>query len=179
MKKKIRTGNNKWIRRSLYITCVSNAAFAHAPIYAEASLGLGGRPPLPQGKRKKKKWKKKKKKRKKRKKVGKKEKKKGTMNNVKWLHIKCCFFSILSGGIENKNKNFGPQENVEMTYLNIRIVSDKNYTELLILGAALERFTCTVWCYCSGENSRGGASVEEPWCIGLEKKLMLEMSHEM
>ena len=62
--------------------------------------GLGGRrpppPPLPpQGKRKKEKKKEKKKKRKKRKK--KEKRKKGTINNVKLLHINCCFsnFSIV------------------------------------------------------------------------------------
>ena len=42
----------------------------------------------------KRKKKKRKKKEKKRKKEKKKERKKGTMNNVKLLHIKCCFFPI-------------------------------------------------------------------------------------
>ena len=43
-----------------------------------------------------------KKKKKERKKRKKEKKKKGTMNNVKLLHIKCCFFPIFqkSGGIE-------------------------------------------------------------------------------
>ena len=49
----------------------------------------GGWGPLPPRKKKKKKEKKKKEKKKK-----KKERKKGTMNNVKLLHIKCCFFAI-------------------------------------------------------------------------------------
>ena len=42
------------------------------------------------------------------------------MNNVKLLHIKCCFFPIflLSGGIEKYKKNLAPpQEKVEMTLL--------------------------------------------------------------
>ena len=51
--------------------------------------GLGGHRP-PQEKEKRKKERKKRKKRKK----DKKEKKKGTMNNVKLLHTKCCFFPI-------------------------------------------------------------------------------------
>ena len=57
---------------------------------------------------------KRKKKRRKRKKEGKKrkkkERKKGTMNNVKLLHIKCCFFPNfqLSGGIKKLIKKFGP-----------------------------------------------------------------------
>ena len=58
--------------------------------------GMGGRPP--QGKRKKKKERKKKEKKEKREKKRKqKEKMKGTMNNVKLLHIKCFFskFSIV------------------------------------------------------------------------------------
>ena len=55
--------------------------------------GAGGRrPPPPKEKEKKEKRKKKKEKREKRKE--KKERKKGTMNNVKLLHIKCCFFPI-------------------------------------------------------------------------------------
>ena len=56
--------------------------------------GPGGRrpPPSPKEKENKKKIKKK---RKKRKKTEKREKrKKGTMNNVKLLHMKCCFFPI-------------------------------------------------------------------------------------
>ena len=53
--------------------------------------GMGSRRP-PKEKEKKEKRKKKTKKEKKEKK--KKERKKGTMNNVKLLHIKCCFFPI-------------------------------------------------------------------------------------
>ena len=68
--------------------------------------GLGG-PSPPQGKRKKEKKKEKKKKEKKREK--KRKRKKGTMNDVKLLHIKCCFFPIFqwSGGIK-KSKIFLP-----------------------------------------------------------------------
>ena len=47
--------------------------------------GRGRRPPPPQGKRKKKNGRKKRKR---------KEMKKGTMNNVKLLHIKCCIFQF-------------------------------------------------------------------------------------
>ena len=67
----------------------------------EASFrGAGGPSPPPQGKIKKKKKKKKRKKRKKR--ETKREKKKGTMNSVKLLHIKRCFFQFFNspGGIE-------------------------------------------------------------------------------
>ena len=87
---------------------------------AEASFGgLGGRrpPPLPQGKRKKKK--RKKKKEKKRKKKKRKKRKKRTMNNVKLLHIKCCFFSNFSivRWHWKIKKISRPQEKVEMTPL--------------------------------------------------------------
>ena len=59
----------------------------------------------PQGKRKKeKKEKKRKKKRKKRKKREKREKrKKGTMNSVKLLHIKCCFFQFFNSPVALNN----------------------------------------------------------------------------
>ena len=69
--------------------------------------GWGGLSP-PKEKEKKKKGRKKKEKRKKKRK--KKERKKGTMNNVKLLHIKCCFFPNfqLSGGIEKLKKNLAP-----------------------------------------------------------------------
>ena len=81
----------------------------------EASFegGWGGRCPPPQGKRKKEKKKEKKKKEKKREK-----RKKGTMNNVKLLHIKCCFFQFFNSQVALKNKKiFAPQEKVEMTPL--------------------------------------------------------------
>ena len=71
-------------------------------------------PPPPQGKRKKEKKKKKKKKRKKEKEKRKKEKKRknGTMNSVKLLHIKCCFYQFyqfFNSPVALKNKkNFGP-----------------------------------------------------------------------
>ena len=55
--------------------------------------GWGGRRP-PKEKEKKKKEKKEKKEKREKKKKKKKERKKGTMNKVKLLHIKCCFFSI-------------------------------------------------------------------------------------
>ena len=52
---------------------------------------------------------------------------KGTMNNVKLLHIKCCFFQFFNSPVAMKNKrNFAsPQEKIEMTPL------------LLILGSGL------------------------------------------
>ena len=68
--------------------------------------GLGGRRPPP---KKKKKEKKKEKKKKRKKKKRKKEWKKGTMNNVKLLHIKCCFFQFFNSPVALKNlKKFGP-----------------------------------------------------------------------
>ena len=73
--------------------------------------GAGGpSPPPPPPPRKKKKKKKRKRKRKKRKKEKKKkEGKKGTMNNAKLLHIKCCFFQFFNSLVAMKNKNkFGP-----------------------------------------------------------------------
>ena len=65
-----------------------NASFYRVSIIlvSGASFEGGWRAIAPQGKRKKKKEKKKKKKKKK------KERKKGTINNVKLLHINCCFF---------------------------------------------------------------------------------------
>ena len=41
------------------------------------------------------------------------------MNNVKLLHIKCCFFQFFNSLVASKNKKkFGPpQEKVEMTPL--------------------------------------------------------------
>ena len=79
----------------------------------------GGRPP--QRKIKKKKKEKKKEKRKKRKKREKREKrKKGTMNSVKLLHIKCCFFQFFNSPVALKNKKIlAPQEKVEMTPLKL------------------------------------------------------------
>ena len=77
--------------------------------------GLGGRRP-PKEKEKKKKKKEKRKKEKKRKKRKKKE---GNMNNVKLLHIKCCFFQFFNSPVALKNlkKFWPPQEKVEMTPL--------------------------------------------------------------
>ena len=62
----------------------------------------------PQGKRKKKKRKKEKKRRKK------KGRKKGTMNNVKLLYVKCCFFEFVNSPVALKQKKIWPQEKVEM-----------------------------------------------------------------
>ena len=62
----------------------------------------------PKEKEKKKEKKEKRKKRKKKKKK-KKERKKGTMNNVKLLHIKCCFFQFFNSPVALENKKFfGP-----------------------------------------------------------------------
>ena len=74
------------------------------PGKSEASFGgLGGhRPP-----RKKKKERKKEKRERKREKREK--RKKGTMNRVKLLHIKCCFFQFFNSPVALKNKKkFGP-----------------------------------------------------------------------
>ena len=70
--------------------------------------GAGG-PSPPQGKRKKEKKKEKKEKREK-KREKKKERKKGTMNNVKLIHIKCCFFfQFFNSPVALKNtKKFWP-----------------------------------------------------------------------
>ena len=66
--------------------------------------GLGGRRPPP---RKKKKRKKEKKKEKRKKEKEKRKKEKGTMNSVKLLHIKCCFFQFFNSPVALKKK-FGP-----------------------------------------------------------------------
>ena len=76
-------------------------------IWTEASFrggGLGAVAP-PQGKRKKEKKKKKKEKKKKEKEKRKKEKKrqKGTMNSVKILNAKCCFFQFFNSPVALKN----------------------------------------------------------------------------
>ena len=73
-------------------------------------------PPPPQEKGKRKKERKKEKRERKEKKREK--RKKGTMNSVKLLHIKCCFFQFFNSPVAWKNKNkFCPQEKVEMTPL--------------------------------------------------------------
>ena len=71
----------------------------------------------PRKKKKRKKERKKRKKRKKRKE--KKERKMGTMNNVKLLHIKCCFFQFFNSpvALKNQKKIWPPQEKIEMTPL--------------------------------------------------------------
>ena len=105
-------------------SCFSCFLFAFSSIlclsYTEASFGGGWgavAPPSPKEEEKKKKRKKKEKKEKK----GKKERKKegNYMNNVKLLHIKCCFFQFFNSPVTLKNlKKFGPpQEKVEMTPL--------------------------------------------------------------
>ena len=61
--------------------------------------GAGGRRP-PRQKKKRKKEKKK---------IKEKEREKGTMNNVKLLHIKCCFFKFFNSPVALKNlKKFWP-----------------------------------------------------------------------
>ena len=47
------------------------------------------------------------------------------MNNVKLLHMKCCFFQFFNCPVALKNKNFWPlQEKVEMTPLAPAYLSD-------------------------------------------------------
>ena len=77
--------------------------------------------------RKKKKEKKKEKKKKEKKRRKRKERKKGTVNNVKLLHIKCCFFQFFNSLVASKNlKKFRPpQEKVEMTPLIITALFDQ------------------------------------------------------
>ena len=89
------------------------------PKVAGASFegGWGGRRP-PRKKKKRKKKEKRKKREKERKKEGK--RKKGTINYVKLLHIKCCFFQFFNCPMALKNKKKfwpPPQEKVEMTPL--------------------------------------------------------------
>ena len=76
--------------------------------------GWGAVAPPPRKKKKRKKERKKEKREKR-----KKERKKGTMNNVKLLHIKCCFFQFFNSPVALKNikKLAPPQEKVEMTPL--------------------------------------------------------------
>ena len=70
----------------------------------------------PKEKEKRKKERKKEKIRKKREKREK--RKKGTMNSVKLLHVKCCFFQFFNSPAALKNiKKICPQEKVEMTPL--------------------------------------------------------------
>ena len=75
--------------------------------------GLGGAVAPP---RKKKKERKKEKREKERKRE---KRKKGTMNNVKLLHMKCCFFQFFNSPVALKNTKIflPPQEKVEMTPL--------------------------------------------------------------
>ena len=69
-------------------------------MFTGASFEGAGRP-SPPGKRKKRKEKKRKKRRKK-------ERNEGTMNNVKLLHIKCCFFQFFNSPVALKNKKNSP-----------------------------------------------------------------------
>ena len=104
----------------------------HHTLDTEASFGGGGWGERPSKEKEKKEKEKKKEKKKKERKEKKREKrKKGTMNSVKLLHIKCCFFPIFqySGGIEKYKKNFGPQEKVEMTPLPRYPHTDPSSTE--------------------------------------------------
>ena len=138
-----------------YICCL---AFISISVSVQQTLsrgviwgGLGGAvaPPPRKNKKEKKERKKGRKKRKKRRKM--KERKKGTMNNVKLLHIKCYFsnFSIFRWHWKIK-KNFGPpQEKVEMTPLTLSRPTDSlavnqshkfNKIRLLVL------FSCVIIC---------------------------------
>ena len=86
--------------------------------YAGASFEGGWGAIAPKGKRKKEKREKRKKK----------ERKKGTTNNVKLLHIKCCFFQFFNSPVALKNKkNVGPQEKVEMTPLPVCSLCEMNH----------------------------------------------------
>ena len=90
---------------------------------------LGGWETVPPGrKRKKEKKKKRKKKRKKREKREK--RKKGTMNSVKLLHIKCCFFQFFNSPVALKKNNSPPREKVEMTPL--VLISERSISQLLL-----------------------------------------------
>ena len=79
--------------------------FAHVVLVSGASFegGWGGRRPPPTKKKEKKKKKKEKKEKRREKRERKKERKKGTMNNVKLLHIKCCFFQFFNSLVVLKN----------------------------------------------------------------------------
>ena len=83
--------------------------------------GAEGRRPLPRKKRKKEKKKKREKKQKeKEKKIAVRKKEGNYMNNVKLLHIKCCFFQFFNSPVTLKNfNNFAPppKKKVEMTPL--------------------------------------------------------------
>ena len=81
---------------------IGNILDPHYIFRQRRHLGGAGGAVAPQGKRKKKKRKKKRKKRKKREKKRKKRKK-GTMNSVKLLHIKCCFFQFFNSLVALKN----------------------------------------------------------------------------
>ena len=74
-------------------------------IESEASFGGLGGPSPPRKKKKRKKERKERKKEKRERKEKKREKrKKGTMNSVKLLHIKCCFFQFFNSPLALKNK---------------------------------------------------------------------------
>ena len=90
---------------------IQGCHFLHLEPTRGVIWGAGG-PSPPQGKKRKKKRKKKEKRKKE-------KRKKGTMNSVKLLHIKCCFFQFFNSpvALKNKKKFWLPQEKVEMTPL--------------------------------------------------------------
>ena len=95
---------------------------------AGASFEGGWGAVAPQGKRKKKKRKKKRKKeRKKREK-----RKKGTMNNVKFLHIKCRFFQIFNSpvALENKKKLGPPKKKLKWRHWSDDDFKNKEYFKI-------------------------------------------------
>ena len=85
--------------------------------------GLGGRRPLRKKKKRKKRKKERKKEKRERKEKKREKRKKGTMNSVKLLHIKCCFFQFFNSpvALKNKKKFRPPQEKVEMTPLSMQL----------------------------------------------------------
>ena len=88
---------------TFYIRGRLNRIYNYASCGPEASFrGSWGPspPPPPQGKRKKEKRKKKRE----RKRKKKRKRKKGTMNDVKLLHTKCCFFQFFDNPVALKNK---------------------------------------------------------------------------
>ena len=107
---------------------------SHVPVRSVIWGGWGPSPPPPRKKKKRKKKEKKRKEKKRRKK----ERKKWTMNNVKLLHIKCCFFQFFNSLVALKIfKKLTPlQEKVEMTpwfqfcYNNIRTTPNLSNVEL-------------------------------------------------
>ena len=54
------------------------------------------------------------------------------MNNVKLLHIKCCFFQFFNSPVALKNTPPPPQEQVEMTPLHVSLIKSY-FTEHAIM----------------------------------------------